>query len=179
MLTREQIEAALSRLGELALARGQTIELLVIGGVALMLTGDLSRLSTHDVDAVILAPANVEGVRALAAQVALEQGLEHDWLNDAAKGYLVGTVEPVVAWETAGVRVLVPATAHLLALKLSAWRDIQDQQDVRFLLRQLAQEQGYVDEGQFWTLIEPHLVPGRELRARYAFLDTMAQEFGG
>jgi hypothetical protein len=70
MLTRNQIISALKHLGKLAQAQGKTIELLVVGGVALMLGGHQGRLSTHDVDVVILAPSPARWVRELAYQVA-------------------------------------------------------------------------------------------------------------
>ena len=52
LLTRGQIEEALRRLGELAHAQDQVIELLAVGGAVMVLAYD-ARLATHDVDAVL------------------------------------------------------------------------------------------------------------------------------
>ena len=51
-LSRAQIENALSHLGRLALQEQTTIELLVMGGAAMVL-GYQARESTHDIDALI------------------------------------------------------------------------------------------------------------------------------
>ena len=89
LLSKEEIETALARLGELALKQGMPVELLLVGGADMVLAYN-ARLSTHDVDAIILSPRQVEVVRSLAQQVAIEQNLPEEWLNDGAKGYLVG-----------------------------------------------------------------------------------------
>lgn len=49
-------------------------------------------------------------------------------------------------------------------MKLMAWRDDQDVADARLLLSRLS---GNRDE--VWRLIEVHLLPGRELKSKYAF----------
>ena len=46
LLTRDQIITTLQHLGKLAQAQGKTIELLVVGGAALMLRGYQARVST-------------------------------------------------------------------------------------------------------------------------------------
>ena len=50
-LTRDQIEQALRRLGEIAVSHGETIEALIVGGAAMIL-GYNARPSTRDVDGV-------------------------------------------------------------------------------------------------------------------------------
>ena len=69
------------------------------------------------------------------------------------------------------IRALAPQ--QLLAMKLSAWRDDVDIGDARVLLQEFAGERT-----QIWSLIEPFLVPGRELKARYAFDDLWESERG-
>ena len=64
LLSKDEIEKALARLGELALDRDTPIELLLVGGAAMVLAYN-ARLSTHDVDAIILSPRQVEVVRSL------------------------------------------------------------------------------------------------------------------
>lgn len=89
LLTKQEIIEALKRLGDLAQQQGYSIELLLVGGAAMVLMFD-ARPSTHDVDVLILSPAEAQIVRKLARQVAQEFELFPDWLNDGAKGYLVG-----------------------------------------------------------------------------------------
>jgi hypothetical protein len=171
MLTRDEITHALKRLGELAHSQGYTVELLVVGGSAMVLLYN-ARPATRDVDVIILSP-QARVVRHLAQQVAETQSLPDDWLNDGAKGYVVGLSEGKTAFSAPGIVVKTPATAQLLAMKLSAWRDDVDIADARQLLQSLTGEQD-----QVWKAITPYLVPGEELKAQYAFLDLWEALYG-
>lgn len=171
-LTSEQIRQALIRLGELALQRGITVEIVVVGGAALAL-GYQARQSTHDVDALILSP-QAETVRAMARAVAVELGLAEDWLNDAAKGYVHGLSPLEELLTTPGIRVQMPSATQLLAMKLSAWRDDVDIADARLLLKHLRARN--VSKPDIWREVEPYLVPGRELKASYAYEDLWETE---
>lgn len=61
LLTRSDIENTLRRLGELAVQQDEAIELLVVGGAAMVLGYD-ARLATHDVDAICIT-AGVSAAR--------------------------------------------------------------------------------------------------------------------
>lgn len=165
ILSRQEIIQALERLGELAQQQGDSIELLLVGGAAMVLMYN-ARPATRDVDVLILSPPQARIVRELAEQVAQERDLFSDWLNDGAKGYLVGLSEGAVVFAAPGIVVKRPAIAQLLAMKLSAWRDDVDIADARQLLQSMKGSQQ-----QVWTAVEPYLVPGAELKAYYAFLD--------
>jgi len=123
-----------------------------------------TRLSTRDVDAVIISPREVQNVRDLIKQVANEHDVPEDWLNDAAKGYLVGTSQGMTIFSASGIIVKRPAITQLLAMKLSAWRDDVDIEDARRLLRELIGERD-----QIWQAIEPFLIRGTELKANMPF----------
>jgi hypothetical protein len=156
---------ALERLGQLAVSRGTKIELALVGGALMVLLYE-ARESTRDVDAIILAPREVGIVRELAQTVADERGWPDDWLNDGAKGFLIGLSQGPVVFLAPGIEVRSPSTAQLLAMKLSAWRDDVDIADARRLLQEMP---GNRDE--IWQSVEPYLVPGDELKAQYAFAD--------
>jgi predicted nucleotidyltransferase len=114
LLEREELIAALQRLGELAQARGEQIELVVVGGAAMVL-GFSARSSTQDVDAVAIPASLTSLVRELARQVAQERGWPEDWLNDAAKGYLVGlSAGPVL--------LTAPGIECVLLRRLNFWQ---------------------------------------------------------
>jgi len=115
-------------------------------------------------------------VRKLAAQLAAERGWPEDWLNDAAKGYLVGVSKGEVLISVPGLTARAPAVAQLLAMKLSAWRDDVDIADARRLLRELAVSS--LDREALWQSVEPYLVPGDELTAQYAFQDLWEALYG-
>lgn len=127
-----------------------------------------ARQSTRDVDAVILAPRDATRVRRWAARVAAECNWPDDWLNDAAKGYLVGSSAGPLLLEAPGIRVRAPSVAQLLAMKLSAWRDDVDIADARRLLQEMTVVE---DRDAIWRKVEPYLIPGDELTAQYAFQD--------
>ena len=108
-----------------------------------------------------------------ATHVAAALGLPDDWLSDAAKGYAHGLTLGPVLLETPTLRVRTPSAAQLLAMKLSAWRDDVDVEDARRLLQEC---RGHRDD--IWQRVERHVVPGRELKARYAFDDLWESEYG-
>jgi predicted nucleotidyltransferase len=162
-LTRAQIEEALRTLGEIALADGHHVELFAVGGAVMVLKFS-ARLATKDVDAVILGPAPVSLVRAMAERVASRLGWPADWLNDGAKGYVGANVEGDVLFEAPGVTVRAPPLAQMLALKLCAWRDDVDMSDAEVVLRAMAGDREAV-----WADVAPYLSRGDELKAQYAF----------
>jgi hypothetical protein len=170
-LGKNEILAALTRLGELAAAEGATVELLVFGGGVMVL--DLAaRPSTRDIDAVVLTPSEPQLVRRLASIVAAERQWPMDWLNDAVKGFVVGPVDRVTLWQSLGICVARPSYAQLLAMKLCAWRDDVDIGDARRLLACISG-----GREQVWSALLPYLQTGREMVAQYAF-DDLWEEAG-
>jgi hypothetical protein len=171
LLTKQEILSALQRLGQLAHEKREQIRLLILGGAVMVLVYE-TRPATRDVDAVILSP-EPRTVRELAKRVADEANLPPEWLNDGAKGYLVGSSELTEIYSAKGIVISRPSLTHLLAMKLSAWRDDIDIADARRLLADIAG-----DRDSIWSLVEPHLVPGQELKAKYAFLDLWETVYG-
>lgn len=172
--TRTEIEEGLKRLGELAQAKGFHVQLTLVGGAVMVLQFN-ARLSTKDIDAVILQPREARLVRELARQVADEFEWTEDWLNDGAKGYLVGISEGQVIFQAPGIEARSPSLEQLLAMKLSAWRDDIDISDARRLLQEVGRGRKRDD---VWQDIEPFLVKGDELTAQYAFWDLWETLYG-
>lgn len=110
------------------------LELLVVGGAAVSLQWNPRRL-TRDVDVVS------EGLPAslwrTAARVAEEQeGVQTDWLNDAAKiGALspLADADPTLIYEGRNIRVHGAGARYVMAMKLVAGREI-DLSDLPTLL---------------------------------------------
>jgi hypothetical protein len=170
--TRKEIEQGIKRLGQLAVDSGLNIELVLVGG-ALMVLRFHARESTRDVDVAVVAPAAAQKVRELARLVAAEQGWPNDWLNDGAKGYLVGLSAGPVVLSAPGIEVRSPSTAQVLAMKLSAWRDDVDIADAARLLKEMKG-----DRNETWQEVELYLIPGSELKAQYAFADLWEARHG-
>jgi hypothetical protein len=173
--SRQEIQDGLRRLGELAQAQGLHVRLALVGGAAMVLAYE-ARQSTRDVDVVILSPAEARLVRNLVKRIAAERDWPEDWLNDGAKGYLVGVSKGPLLFSAPGIEALSPSIEQLLAMKLCAWRDDLDISDARRLLQEILQTGSGKDE--IWKSLEPYLVPGDELTAQYAFLDLWETLYG-
>jgi hypothetical protein len=172
LLGKAEISRALKRLGELALQNGETLHLVAVGGAVMVLAYNI-RPMTHDVDVLIVTPPEASDVRQFAKQVAHELSWPNDWLNDGAKGYLVGLSDGPVIFSAPGIVIKRPSVVQLLAMKLSAWRDDVDIADASFLLQELSEP-----KEQIWKSIIPYLTPGDELKAKYAFLDLWETIYG-
>jgi hypothetical protein len=157
---------AWTRLGELAHAEGKSIEIIVVGG-AVMAVYFQSRASTADVDA-IFEPASE--TRRWADVVADDLGFPSDWPNDGAKGYITVASSGPALRRSAGIVVRTVALAHLLALKLMAWRDDVDFSDALTILKALVAEPDTPcsSPAEILALVEPYFVPSRRMKASYA-----------
>lgn len=89
MIGREQLEAALSALGELLTARGERYELVLVGGGNLILRRLITRPTTKDLDILgerafdVIRPLRPmpEPLREAVIDVGRAFGLADDWLN--------------------------------------------------------------------------------------------------
>ena len=125
---RSILEQALAELGRKAYAAGRTVEIVIYGGSALLLT--LNRqINTGDVDAVF--EGNKDFVKKLAAEMAEEFGWDENWLNDGVKGWLSSRdADPDVkalfktypAEDQPGLRVYTAKPEYLFAMKCLAMR---------------------------------------------------------
>lgn len=134
MLTKEKILELFERLNTLLAQKGEVGEIGIVGGTAMCLVYD-ARNSTQDVDAIFKPTASI---RKFVAQIAEEEHLAEDWLNDGAKGFLVGRFQKEEVLSLSHLRVWAPEPRYLLAMKcLSARWDSLDRKDVIFLTNQL------------------------------------------
>jgi len=150
-LTANGIRRAFDALSDALARQQQRAEIVVVGGAAIVLLFG-ARDATRDVDALFVRP-DAAIIRRAAGEVAEQLGLPIDWLNDAAKGYLVGLTVGEVLYQSAALVARAPSTAQLLAMKLAAWRDAIDRADARLLLSHLPR-----DKLGVWQAVLP-LVP--------------------
>ncbi len=141
VLQRDQILEALRRLSDHLAAAGVVGEIQLMGGAVMMLAFQ-ARQATKDVDA-IFAPARE--IRAAAAKVAAELGLDETWLNDGAKGFASpsGDYSDQVLPQYPHLRLLTPTAEYMLAMKVLAARSATltergDKQDIRLLVDRLS-----------------------------------------
>lgn len=125
-LSTQRLHELLDELSEELEVRGELGQLFVVGGAAMALAYDETR-TTRDVDAVFEPKRQL---RELAAEIGGRHGLDEDWLNDAAKGYMPGADEAArTAYESEFLLVQVPSPQYMLAMKLHASRDERDLED--------------------------------------------------
>lgn len=131
-MTREELEDALDRIGEAAVRAGAVLDIVVYGGSALVLASNF-RYASEDVDVSPLPEPTPEWLREAVAKVAREKGWEADWFNDAVSVHLSQAADDkdFVSFGSyprgdidgsKGLRVFVPSTEYMLALKLKAFR---------------------------------------------------------
>jgi hypothetical protein len=135
VLTRFEIEGALTALAERLAAEGARLRIHIVGSAALVLAG-FDRPYTHDVDAAF---SSNERVIAVAREIAEERGWAADWLNDKVTQFLPdhGTPEWEAVIRRGGVVVLIAPRDLMFAMKLHAGRGRRDGDDVRALVTAL------------------------------------------
>ena len=142
---------------------GERGEIVVVGGAALVMMFG-ARETTKDVDAYFVSPPSA--MRAAAARVAEHLSLPEDWLNDAAKGFLVGLTTGAVLYQSQFLLARAASAEQLLAMKLAAWRDAIDRGDARLLMSGMS---GSMEE--VWAAVKPRVPPPQLDKAWYAFQD--------
>ncbi|HUG49512.1 MAG TPA: DUF6036 family nucleotidyltransferase [Terrimesophilobacter sp.] len=165
-LDAEDVRALFQELSDRLAGNGVHAQLFVVGGAAMALAYDQGRL-TRDVDALFVPAPEV---RQAAEAIGAVHGLEPDWLNDAAKGFLPGQDEhPATVFESESLLVQVASPEYLLAMKLHASRDERDLDDAAILFGLL----GYTSAQQGLDLLTSTYPTGRLLpRHRYIVEDV-------
>ena len=134
MLSADRIRALFAALDQELAKRSVVGEVGIFGGAVMCLVFQ-ARESTKDVDAVF---APTREIRDAARVVATAFGVPDDWLNDAAKGFIVSSPPRIQVLDLPNLRVWAPTAEYLLAMKcISARFDTHDADDVAFLVRRL------------------------------------------
>jgi Nucleotidyltransferase of unknown function (DUF6036) len=127
---RAELERAFTALGERLARRGVVADVFVVGGAAMALAYDATRV-TRDVDATFL-PHGI--VVEEARNVADALGLPYWWLNEQASIYISGKDDPGKrrVFDHPGLRVMAASPTHIFAMKALAART-RDIDDLRLL----------------------------------------------
>jgi hypothetical protein len=132
LLDAESIRELLRQLGERLDRRGIHAELYVVGGTAMVLAYDRSRV-TRDVDAIT---DQQDVVEAEARAMSLErEHLASDWLNGRVRPMLPRVLDDgrLEAFNAPGISVTVASPTHMLAMKVRAARGERDIEDIVLL----------------------------------------------
>lgn len=134
MLTKERILDLFNQVNHLLRERGELGEIGIVGGAVMCLVYN-TRAATKDVDGVF-EPSSV--IRDIARQIALGESLPPDWLNDAAKGFIMPGFTKQEILTLSNLRIWAPEPRYMLAMKcISARWDTADRDDVIFLIKEL------------------------------------------
>lgn len=107
-------------------------EIGLVGGAVMCLVYNL-RASTKDVYAIFEPSA---AIRRLSIELAEEEGLPLDWLNDGAKAYIGPRFQRQEVLNLSHLLVWAPEASYMLAMKcISARWDTADKDDVVFLVQ--------------------------------------------
>jgi predicted nucleotidyltransferase len=130
LFDRAGLERAFTALGERLARRGVVADVFVVGGAAMALAYDATRV-TRDVDARFV-PHGI--VLEEARRVADELGLPPWWLNEQATAYISGKDDPGKrrVFDHPGLRVMAASPEHVFAMKALAART-RDIDDLRLL----------------------------------------------
>lgn len=132
LMGRVDLERAFAALGERLVRRGVVADLFIVGGAAMALAYDATRV-TRDVDAMFVPHGVViEESRAVADEL----GLPPWWLNEQASVYVSGKDDPGKrrVFDHPGLRVMAASPHHIFAMKALAART-RDVDDLRTLAR--------------------------------------------
>ena len=136
-LDRQALQRVFDGLSHQLASREVRAHIYVVGGAAMVLAHRSTRL-TRDVDA--LAIDRRDEVLEAAGEVAREQGLSPDWLNDAVRTAPWPTPRPdtraAVVYDSPHLVVTGASAEQLLAMKVRAGRR-GDRADIEFLVRRL------------------------------------------
>ena len=136
-LDAQALRRAFDGLSRQLAARNIKAHIYVVGGAAMILAHRSTR-ATQDVDA--LAIDRREEVLEAAGEVAREQGLSLDWLNDAVRTAPWPTPRPdtraAVVYDSPHLVVTGASAEQLLAMKVRAGRPA-DIDDIELLIRRL------------------------------------------
>lgn len=130
LLDRAQLERAFTALGERLVRRGVVADVFVVGGAAMALAYDATRV-TRDVDSLFV-PHGI--VLEEARNVAKDLGMPPRWLNEQASVYISGKDDPGKrrVFDHPGLRVTAASPRHIFAMKAFAART-RDIDDLRLL----------------------------------------------
>jgi hypothetical protein len=150
-MTAQDMEKLFRRMNELLKKDGKEAEILVCGGASIAFLYDETR-ATLDIDGLIAT--GKQDVQRYTRWIAEEEGLEEDWFNEAAKGYIDTDWKTEEVLKLSNLEVKSVAAEPLLAMKLySSRRKSRDQEDAVRLMRHLdiksSQEALQIVENQF------------------------------
>ena len=130
----KEIEKYLLLLSDKLKAKGEVGELCIVGGAVMCLVFK-ARVSTNDIDGIFSPTSEI---REAIKEIAKENQLPENWLNDGVKGFIQGDPPREIIRDYSNLKVWAPTAEYMLAMKcVSARADTNDSADIIFLLKHL------------------------------------------
>ncbi len=106
----------------------------IVGGAAISLAYVRERDATTDIDAIL---PNDSRVSKVISQIAEEERLESNWINDAVMGWVPFEIETqwIELFREGNIIVRIATAELLLAMKLRADRGRRDRPDIEALIK--------------------------------------------
>lgn len=126
-MDRQKIIKCLKLLNYKLVEKGIYLELEIYGGAVMALAYDSARI-TKDIDAVF---RKTNEVKKIIKEIAVEEGLPGDWINDTVKAYRSIQAEMLPYARFSNIVIYAPSTEYMFAMKCLAGRfggsnDIED-----------------------------------------------------
>lgn len=155
MISKEDIERFLKEINDEMKNRNITGEIVICGGAVMTMVYE-ARPSTKDVDGLYVPTGPINEI---AWNIAVREGIEADWLNDAAKGFIdTSRMELVTIRKHSNLIVRMPDAEAMLAMKLTSARLVgKDREDALFFMEYL----NVKTEEQLFDIIERNIAPQR------------------
>lgn len=171
MITKDDIERFLQEINDEMEKRDVTGEIVICGGAVMTMVYE-ARPSTKDLDGLF---APIGPINEIARNIATREGLEDDWLNDAAKGFIdTSRMELVTIREYGNLTVRMPDAEAMLAMKLTSARLVgKDRDDALFFIEHLNVE----SEEQLFDIIERNIAPQRLTPMAHFFTIELFQQY--
>lgn len=136
--TKKDILESLDLIAERLKSSNKTADIGIYGGSAVILLWEF-RKSTRDIDIMIRNGA--EDIKNIAKDIAAQKGYPEDWLSDQVKTFTsINYKERLfleIPKDEPSLRIFVPTTKYLLAMKCLAMRHETDIEDVKNLIKLL------------------------------------------
>lgn len=109
-------------------------EILIVGGSAMVIAFK-ARIATKDIDAIFEPKSNIYEI---SKEIAKNQDLPENWLNDAVKGYMSEKAEYNTFLNLPALKVYIPIPGYIFAMKAISMRitpESSDIEDLKLLIK--------------------------------------------
>lgn len=168
-ITKQEIEEYLKQLNKKLADMGKYGEMIIGGGAAMTMVWG-ARDATHDIDALFHPK---EDMRGIIKEIANENNIREDWLNDALKAFLTPQMNSTMFKEYSNLIIRHLNADCMLATKLTAARDKVDRNDAVFLMKKLNIKN--IDE--LYDLVEKYTDKSQQTPKSYYFIQEVYEVY--